>query len=537
MKKIFTTIAAVCALAAGVSVSQAQPYYLAGHFQGWCNNCTVMTDNGLVGTNGLYGAHQWEYDITGQTPNSYDNSGNGMKVTDGTWANTWPGDNMYVHYDGTGAIKVYFYPGTFTDGWFPAGNRVGYSDTGAPWEVTGTFTTPQFGSDPLAQMTLVAGSAGVYTNIYVITTPGTYQWKCRTTGSWDDLQAGSDFSKSSGNLAFTTTSPNQAVTFTLDLPDGRLAASVPPVFANVQFSVDMTLVVQTDPGFDNTVAHAVTVNGGGLAPNGWGGTDCTNNPTSANPNIYYSPYFNLQVGTSTEYQFRYISSGNTMYDAVGGISGHNRSLTVPNVASTNLPTVYWDDALPTDLLNMDTVVTISVNMTNAVGTDAHVFDPANDGLFINGDFSGWLGWNPITLYGAGLQCHSDGTSLVYTYVTTFPKGHTRALTYKYAINGADNEAPSYQNHFRYIRGTNGVESLPVDTFGVQYNEPKVGGLSIARPAGGAYPVTWLAYPNVHLQTRSSLSSGTWLDVDGTTGASATNWPAGSGPQFFRLVQP
>jgi len=537
MKKSFTTIAAVCALAAGVSVSQAQPYYLAGAFEGWCNNCTVMTDNGVVGTNGLYGAHQWEYDITGQTASSFDTRG--MKVTDGTWNNVWPGNNMSTHYDASGNLSVYYYPGTFTDGFFPTANRVGYSDTGESWEITGSFTTPQWGggdgsgSDPATQMTLVAGSAGVYTNIYIIATPGTYQWKARTPGTWGSLQIGTDFS-GGGNQAFTTVNPNQAVTFMLDLPNGRIGASVPPVFDNVQFSVDMTLVVQSDGGFNPS---SVTINGDSV--NGWGGTAMTNNPSANNPNVYYSPYFSLQVGTTGQYQFRYLSSGNTMYDALGGIGGQNRTLTVPNLSSTNVPTVYWNDALPTDLLNVDTTVTFSVNMTNAVGTDAHVFDPGADGIFINGDFSGWLAWNPITLAGAGLQCQVVGSSEIYTYTTTFPKGHTRSLTYKYSINGADDEAGYAMNHFRYIRSTNGVCNLPVDVFsqnGAQYAEPKVGGLAIAGKVGGAFPITWLAYPNVHLQRSSSLT-GPWIDVDNTEAASSTNWPAGTGNQFFRLLQP
>jgi len=205
MKPIFKTLAVAGALAASVCVATAQPYYLAGRFEGWCNNCTVMTDNGLVGTNGIQGSHQYEYDISGQTPNSYDNNNNGMKVTDGTWNNTWPGNNMYVYYGAAGTLSVYFYPGSFTDGWFPTSKRVGYSDNGSPWEVTGTLTTPQYGSDPNAQMSLVAGSAGVYTNIYVVAAPGTYQWKCRTSGTWNDMQAGTDFSDNPGTLAFTTT--------------------------------------------------------------------------------------------------------------------------------------------------------------------------------------------------------------------------------------------------------------------------------------------------------------------------------------------
>ncbi len=36
------------------------------------------------------------------------------------------------------------------------------------------------------------------------------------------------------------------------------------------------------------------------------------------------------------------------------------------MASTNLPAVYFNNVLPTDLLNVDTMVTFTVNMSNAV---------------------------------------------------------------------------------------------------------------------------------------------------------------------------
>ena len=526
MKNRFKFIAAAALLATSLGASQAQSYYLAGNFEGWCNDCNQMTDNGPVGPGG---SMQYSYLITGQTPSSVDTSG--MKVTDGTWNNTWPGQNMNMEYNASGDATVYFYPGSFTDGYTPAANRVGYADAGQPWEIAGDFTTPNWSSDPNAQMTLEAGTTGVYTNIYIIATPGTHNFKFRTSGTWSELQAGTDFSDNPGNAVVITTSPNEPVTFILDLPNGRWQAGGPPATCNVQFSVDMTLVAETDPGF---TPSSVGIYGDAI--NSWGGTTCTNNPSAANPNIYYSPYFNLAVGTAVQFQYRYNSSGNTEYDALGGISGQNRTLTVPNLTSTNIPTVYWDDALPTDLLNEDTTVTFTLNMTNAVGTDSVVFDPTSDVVDVNGDFLGWLAWNPISLNPYSLANNPVGSGL-YTYTTTLPKGHVRELTYKYSINGNDDEAGFAQNHFRYIRSTNGVYNLPVDTFGNQYNEPKVGGLSIGAPAAGSLPVTWLPYPNVNLQSSTDLIH--WQNVANTTAASATNWPAikGSGSTYFRLIQP
>ncbi|HVU28309.1 MAG TPA: hypothetical protein VHG71_11315 [Verrucomicrobiae bacterium] len=534
MKPKLLAVAGIVVLSA--FISRAQPYYVVGDYNSWANpSDTAMTDNGPVN-----GVEQYSYQVTNQTPNAYPPQG--FKVTDGTWNNAWPGNNLFLKYDNNGNATIYFYPGNISDGWVPTANRVGYADPGnMTWEITGDFTTPAWGggdgtqSDPNAQLTLEAGSNGVYTNIYVIAVPGTYNFKFRTPGTWSEVNFGSDFGNGGGNAVVTTTTSNQAVLFQLDLPNGRWQAGGPPVYCDVQFSVDMSLVAQSDPGFDPS---SVTINGDAL--NGWSGTACTNDPTAANTNVYTSPYFHLQVGTAVQYQFRYLSDGQTQYDAKGGVSGVNRTFTVPNVASTNVPTVFWDDALPTDVLNVDTTVTFTLNMTNAVGVTngvpEHVFDPANDYVFVNGDFAGWLNWDPITLFGAGLELENNPPgSELYTYTVTFPAGHARALTYKYSINGNDDEAGFAQNHFRYIRSTNGVYNLPMDTFGVMYNEPKVGGLTIGNPSGGVVPINWLSYPNVNLQMSTDLT--TWQDVPNTVGGSSTNWPVGSGNAFFRLIQP
>ena len=504
-------------LAAASSISRAQDYYLAGDFNAWCNNCNLMTSNA---------PSDYSYTITGQTADGYGQ----LKVTDGSWDNTWPSANFTVKYDSSGSATIHFRPGTVTpaDGWSPLANRVGCDDPGnITLEVTGDFTNPQWGSDANAQMNLDASSTGVYTNIYIVATAGSYNFKFRTPGTWSDLNIGSDMG-SGGNCVFTTTSPNEAVLFQLDLPNGRWQAGGPPIYCNVQFSVDMTYEAANNPGFD---ASSVTVNGDAI---GWGGTACTNDPTAVNTNVFTSPYFSIAVGTSVQYQFRCLVDGITQYDAVGGISGVNRNFTVPNVGSTNVGPVFWNDASPSDYLNEDTYVTFSVDMTNAQQyPSGPAFALGSDQVYMNGDFSGWLDWNPISL--SGYQLSQVGSSAVFTHSETFVKGRNRSLTYKYSINGADNEAGYAQNHFRYIRSTNGVYELPMDTFGVQYAEPKVGGLTIGSPAGGSLPISWLAYPNVNLQVSTNLTD--WTDVPDTTAASSINWPMGNNNEFFRLIQP
>ncbi len=495
-----------------------------------------MTDNGPVNGN-----EQYSYQVTGQTANSYPGgsggspSTDGFKVTVGSWATTWPGNNLYVMYDASGDATIYFYPGTFSDGWLPLQNRVGFADPGnMAWEVTGDFG-PNWGSDPNAQMTLDASSVGVYTNIYIVATPGTYNLQFRTPGTWNLTHFGSDFGNGSGNASFTTTTANQAVLFQLDLPNGRFQAGNPVQTCLVSFNVDMTVVAGQDPAFSH-----VTVNGDNIG--NWSDVACTNNPTPTNPYVY-TAVIPVVVGKTVQYQFRYLNGdGQTVYDALGGISGHNRSVVVPNLASTNLPAVYFDDASPNpnDYLPMETTVTFSVNMTNAMGYTngilEHVFDPNADFVVINGDWIPWLTWggNPIQWAPYTLTQDPSG-ELIYTWTTTFPQGHSRGVTYLYGINGNADEAGFAQNHFRYIRSSNGTYNMPLDTFGNQYQEPKVGGLAIGSPSGGSFPIYWLSYPNVNLQSSSDLMS--WQDVPNTTGASSITWTMSSSNQFFRLIQP
>jgi hypothetical protein len=181
-------------------------------------------------------------------------------------------------------------------------------------------------------------------------------------------------------------------------------------------------------------------------------------------------------------------------------------------------------------------------MTNAVGTDSQVFDPTTDAVYMNGDFMGelsggspgWLPWTQGNL--APYQLTNISPSLIYSITLDIPKGNSLALTYKYSINGPDNEAASGSNHVRYIRAV-GQYTLPLDQFGNQYVEPSFGNLKASLSPPGHVLVSWLGRPGVHLQTLSSLNSSAWQDHPETDGLMSTNWPAAGGRLFFRLIKP
>ena len=248
LKKLFVVAGLTIAF---VSASQAQ-WYLAGDFQSpqWQNNTTPM----VAGPN----AGEFSYTITGGTAGTYGN----CKVTDGTWLNTWPGNNLTFLYDSTGSATIHFWPGASTDGWTPLANRVGYDDpdNDLGWGFAGPFNS--WNGTPTNLLSL---GNGVYSNSIVVTyAPNTdNEFKFQSpAGSWSDIYFGADFGNNNANGQFTTTSNPQTVPVVLDLPNGRyyvVAPAIPPT-NYITFQLDMseevafgnftnTDLVPTDPTY------------------------------------------------------------------------------------------------------------------------------------------------------------------------------------------------------------------------------------------------------------------------------------------------
>ncbi len=362
--------------------------------------------------------------------------------------------------------------------------------------------------------------------------------------------------------------------------------------ATVKFSLDMSTIAKYDPNFEpNTVSAWGSFNG-------WsGGVPMTNNPAAGNTNLY-SATTTMGEGQIYVLQYRYTNSlaNNWVYDyaADGGpdfanANNSRRSLGMPitsSVLSSNLPTVYFDDLAPEDVVPVAVPVAFSVNMSGAVGSDGHVF-AAGDNVYINGSFFGgtatpgfpnpnYYGWssglNPQAApYGAAYEMIQQGSTMIYTNTVLVPAGTPVALSYAYGIDPGgfyggpvNDEAPAATPHFRVIRslGTSPY-MMPTDTFSTNapYQEPLFnnviigvagstagGDLTLGGSVGGLAPVSWLGRPGAQLQTASSVS-GPWTshpETDGskwTAGSSSTNglvsqtnWPP-VGETYFRLVKP
>lgn len=297
----------------------------------------------------------------------------------------------------------------------------------------------------------------------------------------------------------------------------------PAPINQVTFQVDMTAQVLlgafVPPGATIQVSGAF---------NGWGGTDfLTNNPAlSGNASNIYSmiiPVAGFPTGPGPEYKFR--ANG-------GWESVNNRTWTVTG-GDQILPLVYYNNDSPCDLLQQDTTVTFVLQITNGtVAMDGTVFNGGN--LYVNGAFPGWAGWDALLPQ----PVNNPGGSDFYEYTLLIPRGRPLAQHFKFSIGGADNENGMFMDHVQYIRTLGSTYTMPVCHFGTNYNatlaEASFGNLAIGAASGGTVPITWQGRQCVTLQTRSDLTAGVWTDLPATDTTQSTNYPVGSGSQFFRL---
>jgi hypothetical protein len=376
----------------------------------------------------------------------------------------------------------------------------------------------------------VTASPGAAIDFKYVIQPGTI-WESPGAVNSDD----------GGNRFFANVAQTLPVVDFSDAPFAPLST--------VMFSVDMSaqaLLGNWNPG------EAVDLAG---QLNNWStsATPMTNDPTASNTNIYYA-VATLGEGSTPQYKFTFQGAGGTVWESLPATTptlGGNRFFTVPLATNVTLPTVFFSDQSVYDLLNTNMWVTFTVDMTGASQyPSGPAFTPGSDEVFVNSQaFSGaWMNWDPISL--GAYQLVQVGASSLYTNTFLIPMGSALTTTYKYGINGADNEAASGNNHGRVIRSlATGAYNFPTDTFGNQYNEPSFGQLAVGKLSGGTVPVSWLGAPNVQVQTSTNLTSGTWVSHPETGGAvwsaginstngliSVTNWPAGSGKLFFRLMQ-
>ena len=380
---------------------------------------------------------------------------------------------------------------------------------------------------------LTNDGTGVFTGAVAIAdSPGTveqYKFYYEPGQNWE-----SPASTCGNNRTFTLAGGNQTlpVVYYNDAPP-----VLPP--NDVTLQVDMTAQVLT--GAFTNGQSTVAVSG---SFTGWGnGSPLTNNPALlGNASNVYSTVLTINgvVGACQSYKFR----ANGGWESPASTGGNNRTFQIAGGAQT-LPLVFYNDSSLCDIVQQDTSVTFQVHVTNGtVAADGHVFDNTADQLYLNGEFLGWWAWDTGFggSEGAQYQMTNNPVGSDY-YQQTFlvPKGKNLAVTYKYSINGFDNEAGFGVNHVRYIRTLSGIPyNMPTDQFGTNLAPPIIeksfGNLKVgANPnTPGRVVITWDGRQCVTLQTRTNVAAGLWQNVPATEGTSATNWPISGSQLFFRL---
>ena len=298
---------------------------------------------------------------------------------------------------------------------------------------------------------------------------------------------------------------------------------------------------------------------GGLTASQWdSGLVLTNNPLTGytSSNIYSGTFPVVGFPGSTTIQFKFSMNGSLENPVSTG--GANRPAAITN-ANQILPLVYYNDLSIFDLVQSPIAVTFSLYMPDGTLDDGGYewINPQNGGsdqLYVSGAWLGWPTWG-LNLLPSTQELFEVGDTDVYTNSFVIPRGASIYMTYKYSIDGFDDENGSGTNHIREIRSHGPAYVFPQDVWswtvlqpgnGNPYPnpgitptnivEPDFGNLAIGAPSGGNFPITWLGRPGVVLQNNSSLTGGFWNTNNGTDAAMSTNWPNSSLTQFFRLMK-
>jgi hypothetical protein len=387
---------------------------------------------------------------------------------------------------------------------------------GQTMRVSGGFTGWGDGLDLTNNPALSGNASNVYSHVFPVAGfPGTSGggYKFRANGGWEN----------DPNRTFTLIGGDQVLPLVYY---NNLAPNVPT--NAITFQVDMTAQILLG---NFTPGQFLRVSGNMYSPTYGDGIDLTNNAAlSGNASNIYSTVIDVIANTGTSFEYKFRANGG--WENPTSTGGNNRSFQIAGGPQV-LPLVFYSDASPCDLLAQATTVTFVLRLTNGTtAIDGTVYDGSQT-VHINGEFNGWATWDALLPQMVNNPIGSD----FYEHTTVLPAGASLAQKFKFSIGGADNETPSFQDHIQYVRSTSGTYTMPVAEFGTNYAsvriEPAFGNLVAGAPAGGNIPVTWLGLPCVTLQTRASLTSGSWTDHPASDATSATNWP-NTGSQFFRL---
>jgi len=401
------------------------------------------------------------------------------------------------------------------------------------WPAPGATTNGGF---PVTNNILINTSGTIWSNTFVITDPPGTVESCKfqddVTG-WEPLANNRQFVLGTGTQVLPLTIWNNS--------------NWPAPTNEVTFQLNMDAQILTGAFVPSGAGQTITVSGDF---EGWdNGLPLTNN--SALPgslsNIYTGTFAvaGFPGGTTINYKFR----ENGGWESPASTGGNNRQAAITN-STQALPLVFYNDASTSDLVLTPTAVTFSIYLPDGTAlANGGTFTKGMDNIAINGAWIPWWSWGVNAAPAANIMTESEIPD-VYTNTLIIPAGTTLALTYKYGVDGLDDENGTGTNHVRYIRNYGPSYVLPQDVWswslpnnaapypnpGISSTnivEPSFGFLAIQPASGSTLPITWLGRPAVVLQSSSSVN-GPWVDNLGTDATQGTNWPNAGGNVFFRL---
>ena len=213
MKKLLL-IAFALAVSIPLFAQNSYPLYLAGDFNGWSANGTVMTDM----SGGI-----WSTTLSGLTPNTEHQ----FQVTDGDWGSWFtPGQHSWFYADNSGNATISVDLNTYNDGWAVNADRITTSVDPEAWNAVGAWNGWN-NADSTSVMTSLG--SGIYELQKIIASPGLWGYKATQSGGWN-YQVGADGRNvNASELTFTTTAANQEVDMFLNALNGTISLNVIPV--------------------------------------------------------------------------------------------------------------------------------------------------------------------------------------------------------------------------------------------------------------------------------------------------------------------
>ncbi len=212
MKKL-ALIAWALAACSPLFAQNSFPLYVAGDFNGWAANGTVMANMG----GGI-----WSASFSGLTPNTEYQ----FQVTDGSWSSWFtPGSHSWLFPDATGDATITIDLNSYADGWSGSVNRISAGVDPGAWNAVGAWNGWN-NADPTSVMTSIGG--GVYELQKSIANPGFWGFKATQSGGWN-YQIGADGRNvNAAEVTFTTTVPNQVVDMFVNTVNGTIMVTVVP---------------------------------------------------------------------------------------------------------------------------------------------------------------------------------------------------------------------------------------------------------------------------------------------------------------------